>query len=293
MLHSPRMVPGNVVCHDPREHDDTDSNETQVHSGRVLIVGAYHNVIHIARETRHHDQSHVHDQESKETEHCQEMDRTGGLPSPEYPRIPRKPVDHRRRHRDAGRYREHSEYKHHREIGDLLQCIVAIEPVWFWGQMKCRVVHEGIPCLHNNQRRNRHNSFPLFRGEEHDDKNDARGDETVYINEMPYAGKTNRMAVAWRADERRDVARIVFRGPDTVPWNAHGRKTNPFAPRCATVVEIKTRMVHQDRQPAADQDHHKKKIEEVTVAYPHGKTMRSYEVIGVYLGNSRNRRHPR
>ena len=117
--------------------------------------------------------------------------------------------------------------------------------------------------------------------------------KAVHIDEMPHSGKANGMAVARRANERRDVTRIIFRGPDAVAWNLQGRKPNPFAPRCAAVIEIETRVVHQDRKPAANQDHHKKKIEEVAVAYPYGKAVRPREIVWIYLGNSRNRRHSR
>ena len=110
---------------------------------------------------------------------------------------------------------------------------------------------------------------------------------------LPPSRKANGMAVARRANERRDVTRIIFRSPDAVAWNLQGRKPNPFAPRCAAVIEIETRVVHQDRKPAANQDRHKKKIEEVAVAYPCGKTVRPSEIVGIYLGNSRNSRHSR
>src|SRR6185312_8304156 len=99
------------------------------------------------------------------------------------------------------------------------------------------------------------------------------------------------MAIARCANERRNVTRIVFRGPDAVTWNCEGRKANPFASRRAAVIEIETRVVRQDRNPAADQNHHKQKIEEVAAAYPDGKAVRACEVIGIYLGNRRNGGH--
>ena len=50
-------------------------------------------------------------------------------------------------------------------------------------------------------------------------------------------------------------------------------------------------MVHKDRQPAANEHHHKKKIEEVAVAYPYRKAVGSRKVVRIYLRNSRNTRH--
>ena len=107
----------------------------------------------------------------------------------------------------------------------------------------------------------------------------------MHIDEVPHPRKANGVPIAWRADERRNVARIIFRGPDAVAWNFQWRKPNPFAPRRAAVIEIETRMVHQDRKPAPNQHHHKKKIEEVAVAYPYGKAVRPREVVRIYLRN--------
>src|SRR5579872_2344035 len=114
----------------------------------------------------------------------------------------------------------------------------------------------------------------------------------MYIDEVPHSRDADRVPVAWRANERRDVTRIILCGPDSAAWNLQGRKPNPFAPRRAAIIEIKAGVVHQDRKPAANQHHDKKKIEEVTVAYPNGKAMRPDEVVRVYLRNSWNARHP-
>src|SRR5690348_16887480 len=117
MLNPAWMVPRKVVRHDPREHDYADSHESKPHSNGLQIVRTHHNVVHVARKSSHHDQSHVYDQECQEAEHRQEMDRTAGLPATEYLCVPLKPVDHRWRHRYAGSNRKRTEYKHHREIG--------------------------------------------------------------------------------------------------------------------------------------------------------------------------------
>ncbi len=111
------------------------------------------------------------------------------------------------------------------------------------------------------------------------------------VNEVPNARKADGVPVARSANQRRDVSRIIFCGPDVVAWNPQRRKPNPFAPRCAAIIEIETRVVHQDRKAAPNQHHHKKKIEEVAIAYPYGKAVRPREVVWIYLRNGRNTRH--
>src|SRR6202158_3209243 len=51
-------------------------------------------------------------------------------------------------------------------------------------------------------------------------------------------------------------------------------------------------MIHQDRQTAANQHHHKKEIEEVAVTHPDRKPMRPCEVVRIYLRNRWNMRQP-
>ena len=50
-------------------------------------------------------------------------------------------------------------------------------------------------------------------------------------------------------------------------------------------------MIHKYGQTAANQQHHEKKVEEMTVAQPHGKSVWPYEVIRIDLWNGRNARH--
>ena len=82
---------------------------------------------------------------------------------------------------------------------------------------------------------------------------------------------------------RRNITGVVFRGPGAIAWDSYRCKPDPFAPRRAAIVEIQTRMIHQDRQTAANQHHHKKEIEEVAVTNPNRKPVRPYEVVGIYL----------
>ena len=113
----------------------------------ILVVGAHDDVIHVAHEAGHHDQRHVDDDETKKAEHRQEMNRSGGLPAAEEPRVPGKAIHDRRRHRDTGQDRERAEDKDHGEIRDLLQRVVAIESVRLGRQVKRGVMDPGVPCL--------------------------------------------------------------------------------------------------------------------------------------------------
>ena len=54
------------------------------------------------------------------------------------------------------------------------------------------------------------------------------------------------------------------------------------------IVEVKARMIDQDGQTAPDQHCYKEKVEEVTVAHPQRKAMRSGKVVGIDLRDRRN-----
>lgn len=57
------------------------------HTQTPLIVGAQDDVIHISRKTCPHGQSYTHQDECKEAEHGEEVDRTGRLPASKGPLI--------------------------------------------------------------------------------------------------------------------------------------------------------------------------------------------------------------
>ena len=159
--------------------------------------------------------------------------------------------------------------------------------------MKCGVVHEGVPRLQEHERRSGHNPPPLLGIEQHDDEHNARDDEPVNVDEVPDPRNPNSVPVAGCADDRRKVTGIVFRRPDAVARNLERCKSDPFAPRRAVIIEIQTGVIHQDGQTAANQQHHKKEIEEVAVTDPERKPVRPGEVVGIYLGNGWNMRQAR
>ena len=129
---------------------------------------------------------------------------------------------------------------------------------------------------------------PLLGIEEHDDEENAGEDESMHVDEVPDPRDADSVPVPGSANKRRDIARIVFCRPDAVARNLERRKPDPFASRRAVVIEIETRMIDQNGEAAADQHHHKKKIEKVTVAHPERKSVRPSEIVGINLRNRRN-----
>ena len=50
------------------------------------------------------------------------------------------------------------------------------------------------------------------------DEDDARDDEPVNVDEVPRSRDADGMPVAGRRYERRDVARVILRGPEPIAW---------------------------------------------------------------------------
>jgi len=66
---------------------------------------------------------------AKKLEHGEEVDRSGRLPATKDPRVPGKAIHHCGRHGDPRKNRQRAEDKDDGEIGNLLQCVVAIKPI--------------------------------------------------------------------------------------------------------------------------------------------------------------------
>ena len=156
--------------------------------------------------------------------------------------------------------------------------------------MKRCVVHPGIPCLQEDEWRSGHNPPPLLGIKEHEDEKNAGENEPVNVDEVPDPRNADRVPVTGRANYRRNITGVVFRRPDAVARNLERRKPDPFAPRRTVIIEIQTRMIHQDGETAANQHHHKKEIEEVAVTDPERKPVRPCEVVRIYLGDRWNMR---
>jgi hypothetical protein len=60
------------------------------HAQSALIVGAQHDVVHVARKSGHDDQRDVHHQEREETEHGEEVNGPRRLPAAKEARVPGK-----------------------------------------------------------------------------------------------------------------------------------------------------------------------------------------------------------
>ena len=159
-------------------------------------------MVHVPCKSGHHDQRDVYDEECKKAEHGQEVDRSGRLPAAKDARIPGKAINNGWRHGDPCKNRQGAKDKDDGEIGNLLQCVVAVKPVGFCGQMKSRIVHPRVPCLQENERRSGHDAPPLLRVKEHDDEENASDDEAVNVDEVPNPRNTDCVPVARRADQR-------------------------------------------------------------------------------------------
>ena len=92
----------------------------------------------------------MHHEEGQETEHRKEVEGTGRLTTSKEAHVPGEAVDKGRRHGDARENGEGAEYEDDREVGDLLQSVVAVKPVRLRGQVKRGVVNSGIPRLQEN-----------------------------------------------------------------------------------------------------------------------------------------------
>src|ERR1035437_7622826 len=154
-------------------------------------------------------------------------------------------------------------------------------------------MYPGVPCLQKHDGGRGHQTPPLFGVEEHDDEENTRNDKPVDIDEVPDPRDTNRVPIARRADERRNIACIVFRSPDAVARNFERCQPDPLASRSTVVIEVQTGVVGQNRKAAANQHHYKEKIEEMAVADPEWKPVWPCKVAGIYLGNLWNVRQSR
>src|SRR5690348_2968812 len=274
---------------DPCAEDNRDAEESETHANRIMVVGAHHDVVHVARKSRDDNQRDVHHEEGKEAEHGEEMDGTRGLAAAEEPRVPREAVNNRGGHGNSGGDGQRTEDENDGEIGNLLQRVIAIEAVRLRRQIKRGIVDEGAPGLEENQRRSWNDALPLVRAEEQSDENDAGGDEAMHVNKMPNPRDANGMPVSGRTDQRRDVTSIIFCRPEAVAGNLERRETNPLGAGSTAIIEVQTGMINQDGQTTANQEHDEEKIEKMAVAHPNGEAVGSREIVGIDLRNRRKR----
>jgi len=254
----------------------------------ILVVGAQHDVVHVAYKAGHRDQGDVHDDEGEEAEHSEEVNGARRLPAAKQLGVPVEAVDGGGRHGDAGEDSQRAGDKHDGEIGDLLQRVIAVESVEFRRQVAGGVVDPCVPCLQQHQSRLGHKPPPLLGVEEHGYQEDAGDNESVNVEEVPASGDANGMPVAGCGDDGGDVAGIVLRGPDPIRRCRERCQTNPLAARRAVIVEIEAGMIGQDGETASYQHGHKKEVEEVAVTHPEREAMRTVKIAGRYLRHGRN-----
>ena len=176
------------------------------------------------------------------------------------------------------------------EVRDLLQRVVAVEPIRLGRKMKRDVMNPGVPRLTEHHWRRRDDTPPLVGGKKQCPEHDPGDDESVNVDEVPCSRDADGVPAAGCGKERRDVARVIFGRPEPVMWNGDRRKSDPFSSRRAVVVKVQPRVIRENRQPTADQQHHEQKVEEVAVADPQRKSVRGRYVIHIHVGDRRDRR---
>ena len=83
MLQHARLMPGEIVRDDPAKHHDANAHKAQPDSRAARVIGAEHDVVHVAREPGHDHQGDVHDQKREKAEHGEEVNGARRLPSAE------------------------------------------------------------------------------------------------------------------------------------------------------------------------------------------------------------------
>ncbi len=92
---------------------------------------------------------------------------------------------------------------------------------------------------------------------------------------MPGARHPHGVPITRQGRQRGNVTGVVLRCPQTVRGNCQRREPHPFRVWCAMTVPIKSRMVHQNGEPTADQEQQKEEVHKVGQSEPRGKTVRN------------------
>lgn len=146
-------------------------------------------------------------------------------------------------------------------------------------------MNKGVPRLHHDSGRSRHEPAPLIGRQQSYDKEDTGQDKAINSDEVPGARDPYSVGVTWSRDQTRDVAPVPLGRPDAIQRHAQRRKANPFRARCAVIIEIEPRMFHQDGKAAAHQHEEEEKIREMAPANPERKAVRPAR--GAFLRGSR------
>src|SRR5665213_2624440 len=88
---------------------------------------------------------------------------------------------------------------------------------------------------------------------------------------MPPAGEPYRVANTRDAEPFRDGHGIIFRRPYPVFWN-FALKAEPIATGRAVPPPVEPRMIGEDLDARADDEHHQEEIQEMQQPQPQGET---------------------
>src|SRR5438552_16515473 len=84
---------------------------------------------------------------------------------------------------------------------------------------------------------------------------------------MPPAGEPYRVADTRNAEPFRDRHRVIFRRPDAVRWH-FTLKTEPLGAGSTIPSPIEARMIGEDLNARADNEHHDKQVEKMQQPQP-------------------------
>lgn len=143
---------------------------------------------------------------------------------------------------------------------------------------------EGGPCLRKDMPGGRHEPRPVAEDKEQDHVDQSIDGPEQVGGEVPMLGDADRMTVTGQAKPRREVSRVIFRGPEAVFWHCERREARPLCTGGTVAVAVESRVVHQDGEPAADQQDQEQKVDVMGDAEPGGETVRRRLRLQLLLG---------
>ena len=113
------------------------------------------------------------------------------------------------------------------------------------------------------------------------DKNKTVEKKSVNREKMPCSRHPHGVPVSGQSQPRRNVTGIVLRRPQAVGRNLERRKPHPLRIRRAMTVPIKSWVIHQNGESAADKEHQKKEVHKMGQSQPCGEAMRSRRIFQI------------
>ena len=146
--------------------------------------------------------------------------------------------------------------------------------VGFRRQMEGRVVDEHGPGLGEDPPIRRHDSSPVTCGEQQKDIDGTVQHPEQRADKVPVPGQSQRMAATRQTDPRRKIPGIFLGGIQAVHRHLHRRETDPLGAWGAVDVPIKSRVIHEDLNAAADEQDQEQEVHIVSESNPSRKTIR-------------------